>query len=59
MTIDQFMEKAVPIIAPLPHDQNVLAIGHMLEALRGKSYVSKALAERLLEELRQRSWARN
>jgi hypothetical protein len=59
MTIDQFMSRAMPIIGPLPFDQNVLAVGHLLAALRGKSEVDEATAGRLLDELRQRSWARN
>jgi hypothetical protein len=54
VTVEQFMDRAMPIVAPLPFDQNVLAIGHLLEALRGRDDVDEATAARLLSELRAR-----
>jgi hypothetical protein len=54
MTIEQLMDKVVPIIGPLADHQRALAFAHVAEAVRGKDVVHDATVDRLIEELRRR-----
>jgi hypothetical protein len=54
MTVDEFMDRAMPTIGPLSGGQRFLAFRHVADVLRGRDDVSEALADQLLAELRAR-----
>jgi hypothetical protein len=50
----QFWDRLMPTLMMVPDDQRALAVGHVLESVRGIDHADDAMIQRLVEELQVR-----